>query len=246
MNIRWLHVTIDLPADVDDDNSRFWAAALGWPLGEPWRGHPEFCSFEPPVGDSYVARQVIEDGSPRVHLDIAVDDVDEVSGHMQAIGARPGPVMSDWRVMTSPGGMPYCLVTHRDDNQMPGAMTWTDDGHRSRLVQVCVDSSAERHEHEVEFWKAATHWRWAPSPESPEFAGKLHPEPGSPVQLLFQRLDEDGDPETRAHIDLGADDVEAEAARLEGLGARRLWPGDGWIALEDPAGLPFCATANRP
>jgi hypothetical protein len=66
------------------------------------------------------------------------------------------------------------------------------------------------------------------------------------VQLLFQRLNEDGDPETRAHIDLGADDIEAEATRLEGLGARRLWQGDGWITLEDPAGLPFCATVTRP
>jgi hypothetical protein len=145
MNIRWLHVMIDLPADVDDETSAFWAGALGWPLGGPWRGHPEFSSFEPPAGDSYVARQAIGDGRPRVHLDIAVDDVDEVAAHMQAIGAEPGPIMADWRVMTSPGGMPYCLVAHRDDNQMPDPMMWPDDGNRSRLAQVCVDSSAERH-----------------------------------------------------------------------------------------------------
>jgi hypothetical protein len=147
--------------------------------------------------------------------------------------------------MTSPGGMPYCLVTHREKNEAPTATTWTDGGHRSRLAQICIDSSATRHDDEVVFWKAATHWRWAPS-DSAEFAGKLYPHPGSPVQLLFQRLDEDGDTVTRAHIDLAADDIEAEADRLEGLGARRMWPGDGWITLEDPAGLPFCATGNPP
>jgi hypothetical protein len=245
MNIRWLHVMIDLPPELDGAASQFWARALGWPLGEPWRGNPEFRSFVPPSGDSYVARQLIEGERPRVHLDVAVDDVDEVAAHMRAVGAEPGPVMRHWRVMTSPGGMTYCLVSHRDERQVPSASAWPDDGgHRSRLVQICVDSPPSRHDAEVSFWQAATHWHWAPSNGS-EFAGKLYPGPDSPVQLLFQRLDDDA-PSTRAHIDLGADDVEAEAERLVAAGARRLWPGDGWITLEDPAGLPFCATGNRP
>jgi hypothetical protein len=67
--------------------------------------------------------------------------------------------------------------------------------------------------------------------------------PDSPVQLLFQRLDDEVS-STRAHIDLGTDDVEAEARRLVAAGARRLWDGRGWIVLEDAAGLPFCATGN--
>jgi glyoxalase superfamily protein len=246
VKIRWLHVMIDLPPEHDEAGSEFWAAALGWPIGEPWRGHPEFRSFQPPSGDSYVARQLIgSGGSPRVHLDVAVDDVDEIAAHMQAVGAEPGPMMPHWRVMTSPGGMQYCLVTHREGSLPPSASTWPDDGgHRSRLVQICIDSPPSRHDLEVAFWQAATHWQWAPSTGS-EFAGKLRPEPGSPVQLLFQRRDDDA-PATRAHIDLGADDVEAEASRLVAAGARRLWAGDGWITLEDPAGMAFCATRNRP
>jgi hypothetical protein len=246
MDVRWLHVMIDLPTEVDEEETRFWSAALGWPLGDPWRGSPEFSSFEPPEGDSYVARQLIAEGRPRVHLDVAVDDLDEVSAHMEALGAEPRQETEGWRVMASPGGMPYCLVAHRDDNQAPAPTTWPDaGGHRSRLAQVCVDSSPERHDDEVAFWQAATHWGWAPS-ESQEFAGKLRPQGGSPVQLLFQRLDEDGDPPTRAHIDLGADDIEAEAERLEALGARRMWDGAGWITLQDPAGLRFCATSTAP
>ena len=64
---------------------------------------------------------------------------------------------------------------------------------------------------------------------------------------LFQRLGSD-DPATavRAHIDLGADDVEAEAARLVGLGAEYLGPGRGWIVLRDPVGMIFCVTGNHP
>ncbi|HET9778370.1 MAG TPA: VOC family protein [Propionibacteriaceae bacterium] len=80
-----------------------------------------------------------------------------------------------------------------------------------------------------------------------EFAGKLYPPAGSSIQLLLQRLGSD-DPATavRAHIDLGADDIEAEATRLVGLGAEWLGPGRGWIVLRDPVGMVFCVTGNSP
>ena len=45
--IGWVHVSIDLPTDHDHDPARFWAEALGWPLGEPWSEWPEFSSFQP-------------------------------------------------------------------------------------------------------------------------------------------------------------------------------------------------------
>jgi len=77
--------------------------------------------------------------------------------------------------------------------------------------------------------------------------GKLYPPTGSSAQLLLQRLGSD-DPTSavRAHIDLGTDDVEAEAERLVGLGAERLGPGRGWIVLRDPVGMVFCVTGNSP
>ena len=98
----------------------------------------------------------------------------------------------------------------------------------------------------MSFWRAATGWRWAPS-SAPEFAGKLYPAAGSPVQLLLQQLGDDDEASTvRAHLDLGCDDREAEADRLVGLGATRLWAGDGWITLRDPAGMVLCVTGNSP
>jgi hypothetical protein len=67
------------------------------------------------------------------------------------------------------------------------------------------------------------------------------------VQLLFQRLGND-DPGTavRAHIDLGTDDIEADAQRLIQLGAERVGTGRGWIVLRDPVGMVFCTTGNSP
>jgi hypothetical protein len=45
---QWLHVLIDVALDVSEESATFWSAALGWPLGEPWPGLPEFRSFVPP------------------------------------------------------------------------------------------------------------------------------------------------------------------------------------------------------
>jgi hypothetical protein len=89
-------------------------------------------------------------------------------------------------------------------------------------------------------------WPWSAS-DAEEFAGKLYPPSGSSVQLLFQRLgDDDAGTTVRAHIDLGTDDLEADAQRLVELGATRIGPGRGWVALRDPTGLVFCTTGNSP
>jgi hypothetical protein len=44
---QWLHVFIDVAPGVSEESATFWSAALGWPLGGPWPGHPEFRSFVP-------------------------------------------------------------------------------------------------------------------------------------------------------------------------------------------------------
>ncbi len=94
------------------------------------------------------------------------------------------------------------------------------------------------------FWRALLGERWVSSPAR-EFAGKWHDDSGSPLQLLFQRLDEP-DGTVRAHLDHGTDYVAAEVRRLQDLGAEEIGPGRGWHALRDPAGLAFCVTGNPP
>ena len=46
------------------------------------------------------------------------------------------------------------------------------------------------------------------------------------------------------HLDLAAEDIDAEAERLVGLGATLAdpQPGETWRVLLDPAGHPFCVT----
>jgi hypothetical protein len=45
---------------------------------------------------------------------------------------------------------------------------------------------------------------------------------------------------SRLHLDIESDDVEAEALRLEQLGAKRVGPVKTWIVLEAPTGQRFC------
>ena len=69
---------------------------------------------------------------------------------------------------------------------------------------------------------------------------------GSLPKLLLQRVEESKSGKNRMHLDIETPDVEAEASRLEALGAHRLEPeprdehGSHWIVMADPEGNEFC------
>lgn len=45
---------------------------------------------------------------------------------------------------------------------------------------------------------------------------------------------------SRVHLDIESDDIDAEVARLEALGARRIGPVQDWCVMEAPTGQRFC------
>jgi hypothetical protein len=51
--------------------------------------------------------------------------------------------------------------------------------------------------------------------------------------------------DSRVHLDIESDDVEAEVARLQKLGARRLDNVKTWVVLEAPTGQRFCVIRAR-
>jgi len=246
----WIHVFVDVPPEAASTTRTFWSKALGWETGPPWTQHPEFRSLIPDAGDPYVHVQEI-DGEPRVHLDLVVDDLDTARDALLDLGAEAAARTAQWQVMRSPGGFPFCLCREPAAGSRPPAAQ--HDGHSSRLVQVCIDAPGDRFEREVAFWREATGWYYQPSPHHPELAD-LRGSATAPVRLLMQRLGFD-DPgrTTRAHIDLGSDDLDAEADRLVSLGARKVGPGKGyvdrtrgWVLMADPTGMPFCVTSKPP
>jgi hypothetical protein len=110
--------------------------------------------------------------------------------------------------------------------------------HRSRLSILLLDLPPDEHSAGRDFWAAAT--GRAAKPDATDdnwsslgsFADGFH--------LEIQRTGSGTPP--RWHVDIESDDVEAEMARLESLGARRhryVEDGRFWQML-DPAGLVFC------
>jgi hypothetical protein len=100
---------------------------------------------------------------------------------------------------------------------------------------IVIDVPPGEHDAEVAFWQAAAGRELKPLENHPEYhGGTLR---GGYMGLLVQRLD---DGPARVHVDIHTDDVNAEVARLEALGAERVRQVDFWWVLRDPAGLVFC------
>ena len=63
----------------------------------------------------------------------------------------------------------------------------------------------------------------------------LETPPGEPI-VEIQRVEH----ESRVHIDIETDDIAAEVARLEKLGARAVARVNTWVVMEAPSGQRFC------
>ena len=112
--------------------------------------------------------------------------------------------------------------------------------HYSRVLKVVIDAPPELHDQELAFWQGAV-GQQLPEVYSAEYHGAILR--GTDLMLLMQRL-ESGTP--RVHLDIHTDDVDAEVARLEGLGAKRVQQVQTWWVMLDPAGLPFCVLPISP
>jgi predicted enzyme related to lactoylglutathione lyase len=109
------------------------------------------------------------------------------------------------------------------------------------LSIVVVDVPEPDHDRELDFWRAALGQPFTPIQGEPEYHGaQLH---NQEAWMLVQRL---GDGPARVHLDIHTDDLDAEVARLEALGAQRVEKNKFWWVMRDPAGLPFCVIPDPP
>ena len=108
--------------------------------------------------------------------------------------------------------------------------------HKSRLAGFIVDCDTDDLDAAAQFWAAAL---GAPA----SHAANLDKSPY--VQLKVPQ----GEPyvevqkvahQSRVHIDIEADDIAAEVARLERLGASKISEIENWVVMEAPTGQRFC------
>jgi hypothetical protein len=231
---------VDVPAPLFEASAAFWTAVTHTHLGPATGDHDEFVPLEP-VGDPCLWLQRTRDGGPDCHPDLYVEDVAATAHLARDLGARTVLERDGLVVSTSPGGLPFCLVRHRGQHRRPEPVGAA--GERSVVDQVCLDIPPGVYDHECGFWVALTGWeRYDDHPDEFE---RLRRPAGIPYAVLLQRLD-DEQPAVGAHLDLAADDREAEVARHVAAGATVLRTPPGWTVLRDPAGMTYCVTGRAP
>jgi hypothetical protein len=105
--------------------------------------------------------------------------------------------------------------------------------HRSRLAGFSIDCQ------DADLPAAATFWSQALGLDDLGADGPTYFRLDGGARDLEVEVQRVGHP-SRVHLDIESDDVEAEVARLERLGARRVEKVQTWWVLEAPTGQRFC------
>ena len=107
--------------------------------------------------------------------------------------------------------------------------------HRSKLSTFIIDCNVDDADRAVAFWSAALgRERVASSEDDPNYR-ELRTAKNEPI-LMIQKVDHP----SRIHLDIESDNLEAEVARLEALGAKRIGFVKRWWVMEAPTGQRFC------
>lgn len=122
-----------------------------------------------------------------------------------------------------------------------------------KLRIQCITIDSENPKQLAEFWASALDWKITYEDENEVSIELLDgsPEVGRIPDILFIKNSDKRSVKNRLHFDLRPQDQEAEVARLEMLGAKRIEIGQSsdedttWIVMADPEGNEFCVLRAR-
>ena len=108
--------------------------------------------------------------------------------------------------------------------------------HKSKLCGFIIDCRTDDLAAAADFWGRALGMeiRALPAEEGEKYVRLV--DRNSDLHIEVQKV---GHP-SRVHLDIEADDIEAEVRRLEVLGARRIEQVHSWVVMEAPTGQRFC------
>jgi len=107
--------------------------------------------------------------------------------------------------------------------------------HRSRLAGFIIDCQTDDLEGAATFWSATLGLPLRGDAQDDPGYRLLRNAPGD-LHVEVQKVEHP----SRVHLDIESDDPEAEARRLEALGAIRIGVVKRWIVMEAPTGQRFC------
>ena len=114
--------------------------------------------------------------------------------------------------------------------------------HRSRLNGILIDCKVEDIDAAARFWAGAL--GRPVDPDHPGTRGNyvMLETPPDEISVQIQRVEH----ESRVHLDIETDDIAAEVARLERLGASVDERKERWVVMRAPSGQRFCvATGSK-
>ena len=114
--------------------------------------------------------------------------------------------------------------------------------HHSRISAFVLDCQVDDLAKATQFWSAALGRPVASADQDGDGKyAELKTDADEPF-LLLQRVDHD----PRIHLDIETDDIDAEVARLEALGAQRIEFVKRWWVMQAPTGHRFCVVRKQP
>ena len=113
--------------------------------------------------------------------------------------------------------------------------------HKSRLRGFIIDCQTSNLEQAASFWSAALGMpaRARVVADDPTYQSLV--DPNEEINVEVQRVSH----ESRVHVDIETDNIEAEVARLEALGARRIGMVQTWWVMQAPTGQRFCVVRKQ-
>jgi predicted enzyme related to lactoylglutathione lyase len=108
--------------------------------------------------------------------------------------------------------------------------------HRSRLAGFIMDCRTDNLDQAAQFWSAALGVPLKPAAQENSARYRQLMTGPSEVHVEVQQVEH----ESRVHIDIETDDIEAEVRRLEALGAKRVGTVHSWCVMQAPTGQRFC------
>ncbi len=108
--------------------------------------------------------------------------------------------------------------------------------HKSKLAGIIIDCDTDDLDGAAEFWAKAL---GAPKKRAADLSKSPYVELNMPADEPYVEIQKVDHP-SRVHIDIESDDIAAEVARLETLGAKRIAEIRDFVVLEAPTGQRFC------
>ena len=115
--------------------------------------------------------------------------------------------------------------------------------HHSRLCSLQIDCNVDDIDEAARFWAAAL--GWPVDMDHPGSRNNYRQLATPPDELMVQL--QIVEHESRVHLDIETDDIEAEVARLQQLGATVFKRLERWVVMQAPSGPRFCVVrVQRP